>query len=210
MSWVGNIFSRPCKLLGKAKIQSCTYLRYICLIVGPCRCYIIATTNTDGQRILFSLHFGQLRASNYRGNGHAGSLFSRTCETRFRYRRRVLFILRLPLRPTSETMSYVIAGFIVIRGQPILPRERKFRTRLRFDSTAFQFRRTFTGIDQRAPASINFRRKDPQRRIQGNDQRIAGSIQKCTGRHVFSDQHCALGITLLIVVSTRNFDATQI
>jgi len=44
----------------------------------------------------------QLSRQRPRVGAEAGSLFSRTCETRFRYRRRVLFILRLPLRPSGN------------------------------------------------------------------------------------------------------------
>lgn len=111
-----------------------------------------ARMDRNSRRIPFSLHFGQLRASNYRGTSRgfraeAGSLFSRTCETRFRYRRRVLFILRsaTTARKRCHTSLPVSLWFADSR---ILPREREFRrTRSRFGSPAFQFRRTFTGID---------------------------------------------------------------
>lgn len=65
-----------------------------------CRCYIIAQTQ-EWIRIAGGYHFPSISA-NYAhpiieasaSSFEAGSLFSRTCETRFRYRRRVLFILR--------------------------------------------------------------------------------------------------------------------
>lgn len=121
-----------------------------------------AATDTNGQRGDTSfppfrpITRIQLSRQQPRARAETWSLFSRTCETRFRYRRRMLFILRsAAARKRCHTSLPVSLWFADSR---ILPGEREFRrTRLRFGSPAFQFRRTFTGIDWCGPDNHKFR-----------------------------------------------------
>jgi len=68
-----------------------------------------------------------IEAQRPRVRAEAGSLFSRTCETRFRYRRRVLFILH-PLQPPGNNVIRHCRFHCDSRIARILPGEREFRS----------------------------------------------------------------------------------